>query len=215
MKKILLSAAFALSVCFAAQAQDDKNNTPTITENPAEIKSTGKSLDELRAERTALITMVKSEDYQKRLAKVDGLKAPKECGVSSVDALTGLVTSMLGQLKNNRNMVPQLYASVTGQTLEGTAATDVKPLSPDQMLVFSKLCLSMGQDIVKSSKDLVTLPSDISSAGFMKGLKALKSVAYIKSAIGILKDEVSYNAKMVNNLMQTNKLATLTATTAK
>ncbi|OOQ58574.1 hypothetical protein [Mucilaginibacter pedocola] len=214
MKKLILTAAFAFAVCLGANAQSTPEPA-AITENPAEVKSDGKSLDQLKEERAALIAMVKSEDYQKRLAKVDGLKAPKESGVASVDALSTLVTTMLGQLKDNRNMVPQLYASVTGQTLDGVAATGIQPISPDQMVAFSKLCLAMGSNLVKSSKDLVTLPGDISSAGFMKGLKALKSVAYIKSAIGILKDEISYNSKMVSNLMETNKLASLTATTTK
>ncbi|MBC7565753.1 MAG: hypothetical protein H7223_02175 [Pedobacter sp.] len=41
----------------------------------------------------------------------------------------------------------------------------------------------------------------------MKGLKALKNVVYIKNAIGSLRQELSYNSKMMQNLIATNKLA--------
>ena len=203
MKKLLLSAVFALSICFAANAQDET----TVTENPAEIKD-GKTLtvDELKAQRAELVAMLKSEDFQKALAKADALKAPKEVGIGSVDALNGLVTTMLTQLRENRQMIPQLYASVTGQTLDGAAASEVKPISPDQLLGFSKMCIAMGGSLLKSSKDLITLPGNIKSAGIMKGIKALKSLMYIKSSISALKQEITYNSKMVNNLIATNKL---------
>ncbi|MES2829545.1 MAG: hypothetical protein V4687_15395 [Bacteroidota bacterium] len=204
MKKILLSAFFALTLCFAANAQEED---ATVTDNPAEVKDTKvKSLDELKAERAALVALVKSEEFQKRLAKSEAAKAPKEAGIAGVDALTDIVSAMLNQLKENRNMIPQLYASVTGQTIDGAAATDLKPITPDQMVVFTKMFVEMGTTLVKSSKELVTLPGEIKSAGVMKGLKALKNVAYIKNAISSLRQEISYNSKMVKNLMDTNKL---------
>jgi len=202
MKKLVLSAVFALTMCFAAQAQE-----VTVTENPAEVTETKVlTVEELKAQRAQLIALLKSEDYQKTLAKVDPSKAPKEVGIASVDALNGLVTTMLTQLQQNRQMVPQLYASVTGQTIDGAAAGEVKPISPDQLVGFSKMCMAMGGSLLKSSKDLVTLPMDIKSAGIMKGIKALKSFGYIKNSITALKQELAFNSKMVNNLIATNKL---------
>ena len=209
MKRILLSAFFALSLCFAANAQDEEVH---VDENPAEVKdSKVMTLEDLKTERASLLAFVKSEEFQKRLAKSDALKAPKEAGIAGVDALTDIVTSMLGQLKTNRNMIPQLYASVTGQTIDGSAASEIKPVTPDQMLVFSKMFVEMGATLVKSSKELITLPGEIKSAGVMKGLKAMKNVAYIKNAIASLKQEITYNSKMVKNLMATNKLAVVSS----
>jgi hypothetical protein len=210
MKKILLSAALAFVVSFAANAQETaKEQDAVVTENPAEIKE-GKTLtaEELKAERAALVAMIKSEDFQKKLAKVDAAKPPKETGINGVDALSGVVTDLQKQMKENRSMVPQLYASVTGQTIDGAAATEIKPVSPEDLLAFSKMCVQMGNTLVKSSKDVVGLPAEIKSAGMMKGLKAVKSVSYIKNSIGVLKDEITYNSKMVNNLIATNKLNT-------
>ncbi len=204
MKKILLSAFFALTLCFAASAQEEEG---TVNDNPAEVKDRKiMTLDDLKAERAALVALVKSEEFQKKLAKSETLKAPKEAGIAGVDALTDIVSSMLNQLKENRNMIPQLYASVTGQTIDGSAASDIKPITPDQMLVFTKMFIEMGSTLVKSSKDLISLPGEIKSAGVMKGLKALKNIAYIKNAIGSLRQELSYNSKMIKNLMATNKL---------
>ncbi|MBB5396282.1 hypothetical protein [Mucilaginibacter sp. AK015] len=209
MKKLLLSAVFALTLCFAAKAQDE-----TVTENPGEVKETkALTIDELKAQRAELVAMLKSEEFQKVLAKADALKAPKDAGIAGVDALAGMVTTMLTQLKENRQLIPQMYASVTGQTIDGLPTTEVKPLSPDQLMNFSKLCLSMGSNLLKSSKDLITLPGEIKSAGLMKGIKGLKSLMYIKSSIGALKQEISFNSKMINNLIATNKLAMAANTT--
>lgn len=209
MEKLLLTAAFALTICFAVKAQDE-----TVAENPAEIKDTKVlTIDELKAQRAELVAMLKSEDFQKALAKADALKVPKEAGIAGVDALANMVSTMLTQLKENRALVPQMYASVTGQTLDGLPATEIKPLSPDQLVGFSKLCLAMGSNLLKSSKDLITLPGEIKSAGLMKGLKGLKSLMYIKNSIGALKQEITFNSKMINNLMATNKLAIAANTT--
>ncbi|QHS54473.1 hypothetical protein GWR56_02540 [Mucilaginibacter sp. 14171R-50] len=209
MKKLLLSAVFALTLCFAAKAQDE-----AVTENPGEVKETkALTIDELKAQRAELVAMLKSEEFQKVLAKADALKAPKDAGIAGVDALAGMVTTMLTQLKENRQLIPQMYASVTGQTIDGLPTTEVKPLSPDQLMNFSKLCLSMGSSLLKSSKDLITLPGEIKSAGLMKGIKGLKSLMYIKSSIGALKQEISFNSKMINNLIATNKLAMAANTT--
>jgi hypothetical protein len=211
MKKLLLSAVFALTLCFAAKAQDE-----TVAENPAEIKDTKVlTIDELKAQRAELVAMLKSEEFQKTLAKADALKVPKEAGIAGVDALAGMISTMLTQLRENRALVPQMYASVTGQTLDGLPATEVKPLSPDQLVGFSKMCLAMGSNLLKSSKDLITLPGEIKSAGLMKGIKGLKSLMYIKNSMGALKQEIAFNSKMINNLVATNKLTSMAANTTK
>lgn len=202
MKKILLSVFFALVLGVSAHAQEE-----TVTENPADVKDDkSMSIDELKTQRAALLAMAKSEEFLAKLAKADNLKVPNSVGVSGVDALTNVISSLLTQLRDNRNMIPQLYASVTGQTIEGGAATDIKPVTPEQMLTFSKMFVQMGITLVKSSKDLISLPGEIKSAGPMKILKSVKSIAYIKNAIGALKQELSYNSKMVKNLIETHKL---------
>jgi hypothetical protein len=49
----------------------------------------------------------------------------------------------------------------------------------------------------------------------MKGIKGLKSLMYIKSSIGALKQEIAFNSKMINNLVATNKLTNMAANTTK
>lgn len=202
MKKILLSALFALFLGIGAHAQEE-----VVAENPADVKDDKvMSMDELKAERAALLALSKSEEFVAKLAKADKLKVPNEIGVAGVDALTNVISSLLTQLRDNRNMIPQLYASVTGQTIDGAAVADLKPVTPDQLLNFSKMFVQMGVTLVKSSKDLISLPGEIKSAGPMKILKSVKSIAYIKNAIGALKQELSYNSKMVKNLIATHNL---------
>lgn len=203
MKKLLLSVFFALVLGIGAHAQEE-----TVTENPADTKDDATmSLDALKAERASLLAMAHSEEFLAKLAKADKLKVPNSVGVAGVDALSEVMTKLLGQLRENRNMIPQLYASVTGQTIEGAAAADIKPITPEQMLTFSKMFVDMGMTLVKSSKELISLPSEIKSAGAMKIIKSVKSLAYIKNAISALKQELTYNSKMVKNLMATHKLA--------
>jgi len=203
-KKIkILLIALALGVSFSnAKAQDE-----AVADNPAEVNQ-GKTMtmDELVAQRAALVTLSKSEEFLERLAKADKLQEPKETGVAGVDALTGILAPIVKQLRENRNLIPQFYASVTKQTIDGAAAVDAKPVSPDQMLAMSKMFVQMGVSLVQSSKDLIDLPSEIKSAGPMKMLKAVKSVAYIKNSIGVIKQELSYNSKMLGNLIATNRL---------
>lgn len=201
MKKLLLTAVFALSLCFAAKAQEE-----VVNDNPAEVSdSKSMSLDELKAQRAALVALSKSEDFLDKLAKADKLKAPNEVGIAGLDALTTMASKLLEQMKANRNSVPQFYASITGQTMDGNPAGQVQAVQPDQLIALSKMFVTMGTELVKSSKDLITMPGEIKSAGVMKAMKALKSMAYIKSAFVALKQEISFNAKMTQNLIATNK----------
>lgn len=200
-KTLFIALSFGLFFS-TAKAQDN-----AIADNPAEINQhETMTIDELVAQRTALVTLSKSEEFLEKLAKADKLQAPKETGVAGVDALTDILTPIVKELRENRNLIPQFYASVTKQTIDGAAAVDAKPVSPDQMLALSKTFVQMGVSLIQSSKDLIDLPSEIKSAGPMKMLKTVKSVAYIKNSIGVIKQELSYNSKMLGNLIATNRL---------
>ena len=201
MKKLLLTAVFAMSLCFAANAQEEN-----VTENPAEVTDNKThSLDELKAQRVALLALAKSEEFLERIAKVDKLQAPKETGIAGLDALTTMAAKLVDQMKTTRGSIPQFYASVTGQTMDGSPAANATPVQPDQLIALSKMFVTMGVDLVKSSKELLAMPGEIKSAGVMKAMKALKSMAYIKNAFVALKQEISFNAKMTQNLIATNK----------
>ena len=201
MKKLLLTAVFALAMCFAANAQEEN-----VTENPAEVSdSKTLSLDELKTQRAALLALAKSEEYLDKISKVDKLQAPKETGISGLDALTTMAAKLVDQMKTTRGSIPQFYASITGQTMDGSPATNVAAVQPDQLIALSKMFVTMGVELVKSSKELLTMPGEIKSAGVMKAMKALKSMAYIKNAFVALKQEISFNAKMTQNLIATNK----------
>ncbi len=210
MKKLVLSAVFALSLCFAAKAQEE-----TVDENPAEVKdSKVLTAEELKAQRAILVALSKSEEYLSKIEKAENAKIPSATGIDGVDALNEIVAKLMAQLKQNRNAIPNMYASITGQNIDGSVATGVTKLNPDELAGFAKMLVTMGTELVKSSKSLLTLPADIKAAGVMKGLKALKSVVYIKNAISALKQEISYNSKMVKNLVATNH-ANLAATNVK
>jgi hypothetical protein len=201
MKKLILTAVFAISLCFAANAQDEN-----VTENPADVNdSKAYSLDELKTQRATLLALSKSEDYLDKIAKVDKLSVPKETGIAGLDALTIMASKLVDQMKTTRGSIPQFYASVTGQTMDGNPATNVTPVQPDQLVALSKMFVTMGVELVKSSKELLTMPGEIKSAGVMKAMKAVKSMAYIKNAFVALKQEISFNAKLTQNLIATNK----------
>ena len=89
--------------------------------------------------------------------------------------------------------------------MDGNPATNVAAVQPEQLIALSKMFVTMGVELVKSSKELLTMPGEIKSAGVMKAMKALKSMAYLKNAFVALKQEISFNARMTQNLIATNK----------
>jgi hypothetical protein len=66
--------------------------------------------------------------------------------------------------------------------MEGSPVANITAVQPGQLIACQKCC-NHGVNLVKSSKELLTMPGEIKSADVMK---ALKSMGYIKNALWLL-----------------------------
>ena len=186
MKRIFLSAVLSLFVASMSFAQE-------------------KTSDELKAEREVLKAERKSEAYQERQKKLATLKDPGSTSVGSIDALAESSTVALIETKKTNELLPELYKRSVGETVDGvTDVTEQKP-TLDELLAVSESILKTTKAVAASSLEIVKAQGDIKSAGMLKAAKALKSVNYLKDVNSLLGAELSYQGKLISNLIATVK----------
>lgn len=186
MKRILLSAALSLFVASISFAQE-------------------KTSEELKAEREVLKAERKSETYQERQKKLAELKDPGSTSVGSIDALAANSTTALVETKKNNELLPELYKRTVGETVDGVTDVTVKKPTVDELLGVSEGILKTAKAVVASSLEIVKAQGDIKSAGMLKAAKAAKSVNYSKDVNSLLGIELSYQSKLISNLIATLK----------
>lgn len=92
-----------------------------------------------------------------------------------------------------------------GETVDGvTDVTEQKP-TLDELLAVSESILKTTKAVAASSLEIVKAQGDIKSAGMLKAAKALKSVNYLKDVNSLLGAELSYQGKLISNLIATVK----------
>lgn len=186
MKRILLSAALSLFVASMSFAQE-------------------KTPDELKAEREVLKAERKSETYQERQKKLAELKDPGSTSVGSIDALAANSTTALVETKKNNELLPELYKRTVGETVDGVTDVTVKKPTLDELLAVSEGILKTTKAVAASSLEIAKAQGDIKSAGMLKAAKATKSVNYSKDVNSLLGAELSYQGKLISNLIATLK----------
>ena len=186
MKRILLSAALSLFVVSMSFAQE-------------------KTPDELKAEREVLKAERKSETYQERQKKLAELKDPGSTSVGSIDALAANSTTALVETKKNNELLPELYKRTVGETVDGVTDVTVKKPTLDELLAVSEGILKTTKAVAASSLEIAKAQGDIKSAGMLKAAKATKSVNYSKDVNSLLGAELSYQGKLISNLIATLK----------
>ena len=186
MKSIFLSAALSLFVASMRFAQE-------------------KTTDELKAEREVLKAERKSEAYQERQKKLAELKDPGSTSVGSIDALAANSTTALIETKKNNELLPELYKRTIGETVDGVTDVTVKKPTLDELLAVSEGILKTTKAVAASSLEIAKAQGDIISAGMLKAAKATKSVNYSKDVNSLLGAELSYQGKLISNLIATLK----------
>ena len=186
MKRILLSAALSLFVASMSFAQE-------------------KTPDELKAEREVLKAERKSEAYQERQKKLAELKDPGSTSVGSIDALAASSTTALLETKKNNELLPELYKRTVGETVDGVTDVTVKKPTLDELLAVSEGILKTTKAVAASSLEIAKAQGDIKSAGMLKAAKATKSDNYSKDVNSLLGAELSYQGKLISNLIATLK----------
>jgi hypothetical protein len=191
-KKLIFVSAICLGLIFSMQQN---------------CFAQAKTNDELKAEREALKTEMKSQAVLDRLAKMEKLEAPKTSGIKSVDDLAGSSSAMLVSAKENNKLIPEMYKRTIGETIDGVTDVTVKKPTLQELEALATnlgtqiLAVSNATSAVKSATD------DVSKASPMQAPKGTKSLNYSKDVLGLLAPELQLNLKMVNNLIATMKSA--------
>lgn len=184
--KVLLTTFLLAAITFGAMAQDV-------------------SKEELKAQREALKSEMKSEDYQKRQKKIAGLEAPKSTDVQSIDALANGSSSILLDVKKNNELLPELYKRTVGESLDGVTDVTVKKPTLEELTAVAMNIQSITSSVTAASAQIPVATTDLKGISPLKVGKALKSVNYSKDVLSLLTPELVYQSKMITNLISTLK----------
>lgn len=197
-RKMLFAAALVFASVATVKAQDD--------DSKIDVKDfSTMSLEQLEAHRSQLMALANSEDYQKKIHKLDEMKTPNDSGIQSLDEITNLLGKIAAKVRENRGSVSSMYAGVTGMNYDGSAAT-ATAVNEQQLRSLSEIMLQLNGDIISTAKSLVSIPGEIKGAGALKAIKGLKNLMYIKNAVSALSAEIKYNNQLTQNLVATQKI---------
>ncbi|MEO5905131.1 MAG: hypothetical protein ABIQ11_00280 [Saprospiraceae bacterium] len=192
LKKMIFVTAICLGFVFSMQQNCY-----------AQEKTTG----ELKAEREALKSEMKSKEAEERKAKFEKLEAPKTSGVASVDELVTNSTKMLTSAKEINAIVPEMYKRTIGETVDGVTDVTVKKPTLDELVALSANIATQIKAVSGASAAVTSASSDVKSASPMQAPKATKSLNYSKDVLALVAPELQLNLKVVNNLIATLKSA--------
>jgi hypothetical protein len=190
LKKIISGTAICLGLVFLM---------------PQYCVAQGKTKDELKAEREALKTEMKSKEALDRKAKLEKLEAPAPCGIQSVDNLAVNSTAMLAKTKENNTLIPEMYKRTIGETIDGVTDVTVKKPTLEEL---TNLGTNLGiqiKAVTDASANVGNASNDIAKASPLKAPKATKVLNYTKDVNSLLMPELQLNLKVVNNLIATFK----------
>lgn len=163
------------------------------------------SLDQLTTHRNQLLAMASSEDFQKKIHKIDNLKSPNDSGIPALDEVTSLIGKIAAKVRDNRPTMTTMYSGVTGLNPDGSASV-ATAVNQQQLNSMAEIMLQLNGDIMSTAKSLLTLPGEVKNAGTFKALKGLKNLMFIKNAVSALSTEIKYNNQLAQNLVATQKL---------
>lgn len=192
LKKII----FNFSICFILIVSVQQN-----------CFGQAKTNDELKAEREALKSEMKSKEVADRKAKCEKLIAPKPSGISSVDELSTNSAKMLESTKEFNVIVPEMYKRTIGETIDGVTDVTVKKPELSELVALGENISKQIKAVSEASTAVATASSDVKSASPLQAPKATKSINYSKEVLELVGLELGLNLRVVNNLIATLKSA--------
>jgi hypothetical protein len=192
LKKMFYSTAICLGLVFS------------ISQN---CSAQEKTKDELKAERDALKSEMKSKDAEERKEKIAKLESPKTCGVASIDGLAGNSTSILTSTKDINTQVPEMYKRTIGETVDGVTDVTVKKPTKEELATLALTLATQIKAVADATASVAGASADVKTASPMAAGKATKSLNYSKEALALAGPELQMNLKVVNNLIATLKSA--------
>ena len=192
LKKMFYSTAICLGLVFS------------ISQN---CSAQEKTKDELKAERDALKTEMKSKDALERKEKIAKLEPPKTSGVASIDNLAGNSTSILTSTKDINTQVPEMYKRTIGETVDGVTDVTVKKPTKEELATLALTLATQIKAVADATASVAGASADVKTASLMAAGKATKSLNYSKEALALAGPELQMNLKVVKNLIATLKSA--------
>lgn len=166
-----------------------------------------KTKEELKAEREALKSELKSKATQERKKKLEKLEPPKETGIKSVDELAINATAFLIKTKEFNLIVPEMYKRTIGETIDGVTDVTVKKPTLEELITLSDNILTQINAISNMSSAVTSASNDVKSAPLLQATKASKSLNYSKDVLELCGAELQLNFKVIGNLISTLKSA--------
>ncbi len=148
---------------------------------------------------------MKTKEAVERIAKINGLNAPDDSDIASVDAIAVNSTKMLNSTKEFNVIVPEMYKRTIGETVDGVTDVTVKKPKLDELLALAKNISTQIKAVGDASGAVSNASSDISKASFMQAPKGTKSLNYSKDVLELIAPQLQLNLKVVNNLIETLK----------
>ncbi|MBR5166590.1 MAG: hypothetical protein IKW86_00815 [Salinivirgaceae bacterium] len=187
MKRIFISMAF-LGAVLCANAQTNEM---------------------LRAQRQEFRNELTSKETMDREAKLDELYAKmdaiEETELNSVDGLANSCKGFLKTVSSTNDVLKEFKTEVKDNGEGEIDITKYKAKLPEYVNLSLNL-VSATKDIAAASEDLPKATDDLKKEKNPRRLKPIKnSVAFSKDALPVCAEEVAFQTKLVNNLIETIK----------
>ncbi|MDR3266875.1 MAG: hypothetical protein LBT24_04810 [Tannerella sp.] len=166
-----------------------------------------KTADELKAERKEFQAEMKSKEAQKRaekLAKLEQQGQPAACNVSSVDMLATSSSALLNTVQETNKLLDNYKNDVIDNGDGNIDITTEKAKLEDYIKLSLTLAEASARVAVETQK-LQSIKDEIKSLAPTQAMPATKSVNYSTDALKISSEELSLQAKLVKNLIETIK----------
>ncbi len=192
LKKLFYSSAICLSLLLS------------VSQNSF---AQAKTLDELKAEREAFKSEMKSSDAQKRLEKIVKMstESPFVCEISSLDGLASNSQQILLATKSINLQIPELYKRTIGETIDGVTDVTVKKPTLNELTEFAGTILQQVEAVKNAAESMKGAADEVKQAPMLAKAKAVKTMNFTKDALGLTGPELQLSLKVINNLVSTLK----------
>lgn len=168
------------------------------------VAAFAQTADEIKAEKDALKTELKSEAYLARQQKLANLKVPDAIGIGSIDGLVATSALSLASVMQLNKDVPELYKRTLGETVDGVTDVTVKKPTLEELIGVATSITTLAASVAATISQIPGIAGDIAGAGFGI-MKAKKSAVFIKDANVLFIDELKSQGKIIGSLIKVMK----------
>ena len=165
--------------------------------------------DEIKAEREALKSEMKSSDVKKRQEKIEKMtnESPFVCEIASLDGLASNSKQILAATKSINQQIPDLYKRTIGETIDGITDITVKKPTLEELSTFAVTIADQVTAVTNAAESMKGAADEVKQAPMLSKAKAVKTMNFSKDALALTGPELQLSLKVINNLVSTLKSA--------